>query len=167
MFGSHIDRHGVDQRSCQRLVDEYRFAASKYRNRLLEVGATIDTFQKHGIHLRQQLINGIDDVDSHFFHLLGVFSDAISTACQIRATSGESRNDIHFVKGSGLGWIVHQFVERNGVVLGPSDRVQPGDTLVVQRFSESSTVEVRTTTPPTILPPTSEHHGNEGENSNT
>jgi exodeoxyribonuclease VII large subunit len=58
-------------------------------------------------------------------------------------------------------------VERDGVVLGPSDRVQPGDTLVVQRFSESSTVEVRTTTPPPILPPTSEHHGNEGENSNT
>jgi hypothetical protein len=58
-------------------------------------------------------------------------------------------------------------VERNGVVLGPNDHVQPGDTLVVQRFSESSTVEVRTTAPPTILPPTSKHHGNEGENSNT
>lgn len=58
-------------------------------------------------------------------------------------------------------------VERNGSVLGPHDRVHPGDTLVVQRFTESSTVTVETVTAPTILPPQSHDHGNQGEESDS
>ena len=58
-------------------------------------------------------------------------------------------------------------IARHGVVLGPNDHVQPGDTLTVQRFSESSTVDVRTVSQPTILPPIAEHHGNEGSISNS
>ena len=58
-------------------------------------------------------------------------------------------------------------VERNGSVLGPHDRVHPGDTLVVQRFTESSTVTVETVTAPTILPPQSHDHGNQSEESDS
>ena len=58
-------------------------------------------------------------------------------------------------------------VERNGVVLGPSDHVQLGDTLIIQRFSESSTVNVQSVTQPTILPPPSDNHGNQGKDTNT
>lgn len=54
-------------------------------------------------------------------------------------------------------------IERNGIVLAPSDHVQPGDTLTVQRFTESSTVDVRSISDPTILPPPTPHHGNESE----
>ena len=54
-------------------------------------------------------------------------------------------------------------IERNGIVLAPSDHVQPGDTLTVQRFTESSTVNVQSVSEPTILPPSTPHHGNESE----
>ena len=54
-------------------------------------------------------------------------------------------------------------IERNGIVLAPSDHVQPGDTLTVQRFTDSSTVNVQSVSDPTILPPPTPHHGNESE----
>lgn len=55
-------------------------------------------------------------------------------------------------------------VERNGAVLGPNDRVHPGDTLIVQRYAESSTVTVDSVGQPTILPPHNSYDGNEGQN---
>ena len=53
-------------------------------------------------------------------------------------------------------------IERNGVVLGPNDRVHLGDTLVVQRYADSSTVSVEAIGQPTILPQHNDHDGTEG-----
>ena len=54
-------------------------------------------------------------------------------------------------------------IERNGAVLGPNDCVHAGDTLVVQRYTESSTVTVSAVGQPTILPPHNDYDGNESK----
>lgn len=105
------------------------------------------------IHLRQQRIDELVTRTSrgirHQTHLLRQRIDH----------TAQYLTSLHPLAPLRRGYAV---VERNGTVLGPHDRVHPGDTLVVQRFTESSTVTVETVTAPTILPPQSHDHGNEG-----
>ena len=105
------------------------------------------------IHLRQQRIDELVTRTSrgirHQTHLLRQRIDH----------TAQYLTSLHPLAPLRRGYAV---VERNGTVLGPHDRVHPGDTIVVQRFAESSTVTVDTVAAPTILPPQSHDHGNEG-----
>ena len=62
-WASSIDRDGIGQRAGDRLVDEHRLVRLEDRPHLLQVRPAVDAFQQDHIHLLQQGVDRIDDLD--------------------------------------------------------------------------------------------------------
>lgn len=102
------------------------------------------------IHLRQQRVDELVSRTSRSIrHRTHALEQRITHAMQYITS-------LHPLAPLRRGYAV---IERNGTVLGPRDLVQQGDVLVVQRFTEASTVDVRVVAQPTILPPEPDDHG--------
>ena len=116
LAGQAEDLRGIGQRGRHRLVDEQRLAGRNDRSGLRQVRSPVDAHQQYDIDAAEQLVDRIDDLDSHAAHLLRIFLDSIPARRNVGASTGIGRHDLQVLQIAGGLGIVEQ--------LGKGDRVR-------------------------------------------
>ena len=109
---------GVGHRGGQRLVDEQAFAGLQHGRGLGQVRPAVDAVQQDHVHLGEQFLDAIDELDPLAAERLGELLDAVGAEGHVGAAALEGRHDLD----PQLRMAAEEVGERDGVaVVHPDD----------------------------------------------
>ena len=100
LFGQAKYFENVVQRTGQRLVDEERLFGGNHRARLFEMGASIDAFEQHAIHIPAQIVDR--GFEFHAVILLNLRREILHPISAARNIGAEGLERRHYLRSRDM-----------------------------------------------------------------